>query len=157
VTRRGRHVGWAACAIAGAVVAGCATQRSWEARVSIDQPIPAVCIVATLDGERDVFDVIETGRGDVALRLELEGVAREDAPALAVTQARGMHGRPTVEVSTHYQVGMFHSEKDNERLLSRARELTLHLAEVCTGRKVELGITKECGRGEPNALCVKGE
>lgn len=144
-----------ACTIACSTA--CSTTYSWQASVAVTRPLAGSCVEAVLEGQGDVFDIVPTGAGAYAVRLEIPGVERADAPALAVTQSRDLDGEPILQVSTGYQTGLFENADANRILLQRAGELAVQLTEACTGQPVELGITHPCGRGQDTDLCVRGE
>jgi len=143
---------------AGAVLllAACSTSYSWEASVALQEPLSASCVDAALRSRDDVFDIVETGPGAYALRLEIPGVERKKSPSLAVTQGPSADDLPALEVSTGYRTGWLQKDQTNQVLLERAGELTSQLVEDCASRPVELGITHPCGRGEIRSLCVSG-
>lgn len=139
------------------MASGCSTPYSWQASVAVNESLGTQCLEKALAAQSDVFDVVATGRGGYALRLEIPGRDREDAPSLSITQGTDFDELPTLEVSTSYATGLFEDDRANQILLQRAGELAAQLTEECTGERIQLGITRPCGRGSVTNLCVSSE
>lgn len=158
LARGGHYSCWVlAAGIALALASGCSTAYSWHASVAVNESLGTHCLESALAAESDVFDVVDTGRGGFALRLEIPGRDRADAPSISITQSTDFDDLPTLEVATSYATGLFEDDRANQILLQRASELAAQLTEECTGERIRLGLTRPCGRGEVTDLCVSSE
>lgn len=132
------------------LTAGCATQYSWRASVPLSGSVPSSCLAEGLEAEKDVVEVVPTGDGRFAFRLELPDTENEDWPSFSLHALR-RDGEPVLTLSTAYSKGPFDGSADP--LLFRARALAADITERCTGRRPKLGNPRPCGRGESNDLC----
>ena len=132
----------------------CATDYSWEASVPVSGPVGGLCLMAALDSEEDVFDLVRSGEDRVAFLLSLPGRERKDWPGFSLHAADVLRGDPALTLSTRYAEGLF--EPDSNAQLMRARALIIKVTEQCTGRRPTLGEPQPCGAGEYHDLCVEG-
>lgn len=133
---------------------GCATHYTWQAAVPLTGPVGGLCLMAALDAEDDVFDLVRTGEDSIAFRLSLPGRERKEWPAFSLEAADELRGEPALTLSTSYEEGLFQPSSNAQ--LIRARALVAEISEQCTGRRPTLGEPQPCGAGEYDDLCVEG-
>jgi hypothetical protein len=141
-----------------AAVAGCSTSNSFSAEVALPGPVGGLCMLAALDSEQDVHDLVRTGQDSVAFRLALPGVKPKHRPSFALALERDVDGAPLLTLSTRYETGTFASDRsagDPSAALERATGLAGQVTESCTGHAPTFGDTRPCGT-EVEDLCVRG-
>ncbi len=137
-----------------ALLLGCATHYTWQASVPIPGPVGGACLMAALDAEDDVFDLVSTGEDRVAFLLSLPDRKRKDWPGFSLHATDVLRGEPRLTLSTRYAEGMF--EPDPNAQITRAGALIAKVTEQCTGRRPTLSPPEPCGAGEYHDLCVQG-
>lgn len=140
--------------LAAALGLHCATRYTWVATVPLPGPVEGECLMAALDSEDDVLDLVRTAQDGLEFRLRLPDRKPKDAPSFSLETGPGPTGAPALSLSTDYAEGVF--EADQAVQLDRARRLVADVTEGCTGRRPRLGEAHPCGRGEKHDLCVDG-
>ena len=141
-------------ALAALAFAGCATRNTYEVMVPLSSSLPNFCVKAALVSEGGVFDLRDVREDHYAFQLSATDVSSGNPPSLALAQDRGLDEQPLLRVTTSYKTGLFQDSQANEALQRRSREIAAAVVESCTGRQVEFGTARPCGRGSPNNHCV---